>query len=297
MELCLGTVQFGLDYGIKGLKKPAAADALRCLDYAVQNGVTALDTAAAYGTAEEVVGSFLKQKTIARDRLFISTKLLPNILDDVRQQDYRRVIRENLQKSLAVLHTDYVDAYLLHSARYAFCPQILDALADVRREGLAKTVGVSVYEPEEACACMEHENMGLIQVPYSLLDHRMKESGVFKKAGANFCRVAVRSAFLQGLVTLEKNQIPDFLKKAGPVLQKIDRISRETGKSRIELAMGYVKKEASVSYLVFGVDSAEQLAEDIGAFQEELPQELYQEIETECRGIGEDIVIPSLWKK
>lgn len=297
MELCLGTVQFGLDYGIKGVKKPVAKEAEKCLDYAVQNGVTAFDTATAYGTAEEVLGNFLKKKTIARDRLFISSKLLPNILDTVKQQDYRRVIRANLEKSLKVMHTDYIDAYLLHSARYAFCPEILDALADVKKEGLARTVGVSVYEPEEADACIAHEEMGIFQAPYSILDHRMKESGIFEKASAASCIAAVRSVFIQGLVTLKENQVPAFLEKARPALCKIDKISGETGKTRIELAMGYVKKETGISYLVFGVDSIEQLSEDIKAFQKDLPQELYTEIEKECKGIDTDIVIPSLWKK
>ena len=82
MQLCLGTVQFGLDYGITGQKKPPQEYVVECLDYATQNGILAIDTAAAYGTAEEVVGTFLAKKTIPRNKLFISTKLLPNILDE-----------------------------------------------------------------------------------------------------------------------------------------------------------------------------------------------------------------------
>ena len=54
MQLCLGTVQFGMDYGIIGQKKPSVEDSVVCLDYATQNGISAIDTATAYGTAEEV---------------------------------------------------------------------------------------------------------------------------------------------------------------------------------------------------------------------------------------------------
>ena len=56
MNLRLGTVQFGLDYGINNQKKPSIADAVTMLDYAAQNGITRFDTAFAYGTAESVVG-------------------------------------------------------------------------------------------------------------------------------------------------------------------------------------------------------------------------------------------------
>ena len=117
MKLCLGTVQFGMDYGIIGQKKPSLEDGVACLDYATQNGISAIDTATAYGTAEEVTGAFLRRKTILRDKLFISSKMLPNVLDDYESGQYTTKIREHLVNSLKVLGTDYLDAYMLHSAR------------------------------------------------------------------------------------------------------------------------------------------------------------------------------------
>ena len=64
------------------------------------------------------------------------------------------MIRNNLKKSLSILHTDYVDTYYFHSSRYAFQPELLEALSVVQKEGLAKNVGVSVYYPDEAIACL-----------------------------------------------------------------------------------------------------------------------------------------------
>ena len=75
MELCLGTVQFGMDYGIFDTPKKHPDYCISCLDYATQNGIRAIDTATAYGMAEEIVGKFLAKRTVARDHLFISTKL------------------------------------------------------------------------------------------------------------------------------------------------------------------------------------------------------------------------------
>lgn len=222
---------------------------------------------------------------------------MPNRLDCVKPQDYAKVICEDLKNSLKVLHTDYLDAYLLHSARYAFCPEILDALAVATREGLAKCIGVSVYEPKEVFACAKHTNIGFVQMPYSIFDHRMKDHGVFKYGTSGYCKIAIRSVFLQGLITLQNEKVPGYLKKAVPILERLDKFSKETGKNRMELAIGYVKKEKGVSYLVFGVDSQEQLAEDIKIFEDDLPEDLYEEMEKEFKGIGEDIVIPSLWKK
>lgn len=297
MELCLGSAQFGMDYGIRGQRKPSLQDAVKCLDYATQNGITALDTAEAYGNAQEVLGAFLARKTIPRDKLKISTKFLPNVLDERKPEEYADFILERLKETLRTLHLEYVDAYLFHSARYAFCPDKLEALYQVKEKGLTKKVGVSVYEPEEAYACFESPYVDFIQAPYSLFDHRMKEAGVFDSPKRGACEIHTRSAFIQGLVTLDEDEIPPFLQKAKPIVRRMDEICRESGVSRIELAFAYVKREQTISHLVFGVDNIEQLKEDISLFRHDLPEDLLAEMDQEFKGIEADIVMPSLWKK
>ena len=297
MKLCLGTVQFGLDYGVFNTPKKDPEYCINCLDYATQNGIEAIDTATAYGDAERIVGEFLSRKTINRDKLFISTKHLPNILDDYGRDDYVRVIRENLHRSLAVLNTDYVDAYYFHSSRYAFQPELLEAISVMQKEGLAKEVGVSVYYPDEAMACFDDPNINCIQAPYSIFDHRMKESGVFRSGNESGFDIDVRTVFVKGLIRLHEDEIPDHLIKAKPILADLDKICKETGYSRIELAMGYVKREKEIRHLVFGIRDLEQLKEDISSFDKEIPDSLFDEIDKRFSGISADLVIPSLWVK
>ena len=296
MELCLGTVQFGMDYGILNTPMPDIDKSITCLDYATQNGINAIDTATAYGKAEEIVGMFLRKKTINRNNLWISTKFRPNTLDDVNPSDYKKVIKDNIINSLRTLNTDYVDAYYLHSARYAFNDEILDALYKVKEEGLACKVGVSIYEPEEAFACFDSKYVDIIQLPYSIFDHRMKEKGVF--ASDKRCHIDSRSAFIQGLIMMDKDEVPPFLEKAKPILSQIKKICTETGLNSIELAMAYVKREKAISHLVFGVDSLEQLKSDIEIFNNiDVSSDLLKCIEEEFNGIEAEIVMPSLWKK
>ena len=297
MELCLGTVQFGMDYGVFNQSKKDPEYCIQCLDYATQNGIQAIDTAAAYGIAEEVTGTFLAKKTVPRENLFLSTKLMPNCLDDCKPSEYTSVIRERLRHSLKVLHTNYVDAFYLHSSRYAFREDILEALSVVQQEGLAKKVGVSVYYPEEAEACFRSPFVKYIQMPYSIFDHRMKEKGVFEKAEDAGCSVDVRTVFIKGLIRLKEGEIPSHLAKAKPILLKLDQLCKETGFSRIDLAMGYVKREQSVRHLVFGIRNMEQLKEDIASFQKEIHEEIFRDIDKEFSGIDADLVVPSLWVK
>lgn len=297
MKLCLGTVQFGMDYGVFNTPRKDPEYCIQCLDYATQNGIDAIDTATAYGDAERIVGEFLSRKTISRDKLFISTKHLPNILDDYEKEDYVSVIRENIQKSLATLNTDYVDAYYFHSSRYAFQPELLEAISVMQKEGLAKKVGVSVYFPDEAMACFGNSNINCIQAPYSIFDHRMKESDVFETGKEKGFNIDVRTVFVKGLIRLKEDEIPAHLEKAKPIFAKLDEICKATGFSRIELAIGYVKRETEINHLVFGIRDQEQLAEDIAAFRKDIPESLFKEIDQEFSGISADLVVPSLWVK
>ena len=205
MELCLGTVQFGMDYGISGQRQPTVEQAVNMLDFATQNGISTIDTANAYGTAEDVVGCFLQKKTIARDRLWIISKFRPNLLDDASEDKYYEIMKQNLEKSLARLHLDYLDTYLLHSARYVYNDAIIETLNRLKKEGYARKVGVSVYEPEEAKKCIERSNVDFMQLPYSIFDQRMKNNGVFDLAdtNGNTTQIHSRSAFIQGLILMQ----------------------------------------------------------------------------------------------
>ena len=299
MELCLGTVQFGMNYGIRDQQQPIVEDAVQMLDYATQNGIDNIDTANAYGTAEDVVGTFLQRKTIDRNQLFIISKFKPNLLDDVTEDKYYDVMKANLESSLERLHTDYLDSYLLHSARYIWDDAIIDTLNRMKSEGYVRSVGVSVYEPDEAKKCIERPNIDFMQLPYSIFDQRMQAEGVFEMAQKAEYKTQIhsRSAFIQGLILMNEEEVPPFLEKAKPIVYKIDHLCTKYGITRLELAMSYVKRQDSISHLVFGVDNLEQLKEDIHAFNKSLTNELIDEIADEFREIDTSIVMPSLWKR
>lgn len=297
MELCLGTVQFGMDYGIAGQKKPSVQEAVSMLDYAVQNGIRTVDTASAYGVAEDVVGRFLGKKTVARDKLSLVSKLKPNLLDGVDVSRYYDVMKLNLVSSLRRLGTDYLDGFLLHSSRYIFNDRMIEALGRLQKEGYAKHVGVSVYEPEEAMKCIEREDVDFMQLPFSIFDQRMLKGRVFQAAEGSGMKIHSRSAFLQGLILMEEGDVPPYLEKAKPILRKTDGLCREFGIPRIALAMGFVKRQGAISRLVFGVDNLAQLKEDIKYFEDDIPAGILEEIGRQFTDIETDIVMPSLWKK
>lgn len=297
MKLCLGTVQFGMDYGIKNQKQPSLEDSIDILDWATQNGVEAIDTAAAYGSAEFVVGEFLKKHTIPRNKLFISSKFLPNALDEVEPKNYARTIEKYLDEQLKRLNTDYLDAYLFHSSPYVFDDEKLEALHQIKSKGKAKHCGVSVYYPDEAIKCLESPLVDFMQLPFSIFDQRMQEEGVFDLAKSNKTQIHSRSAFIQGLILMLEDEVPVFLSEAKPIIREIDELCRKYGVPRISLAMNFVKQFDAISHLVIGVDNLEQLQEDVAFFQKDFSTDMLGEISQHFKNIDAKIVMPSLWSK
>lgn len=297
MQLCLGTVQFGMNYGIKGQKQPDISESIKMLDYATQNGITNIDTANAYGTAEDIIGEFLQKHTVKRDSLFIISKCRPNLLDDCSEDQYYSIIKDNLLNSLSRLHTDYLDSYLMHSSRYVYNDGIMNALNRLKDEGYANKVGVSVYEVDEAEKCIKRPDVDFMQLPYSIFDQRMLKGKIFDMALNKNIQIHSRSAFIQGLILMNENEVPSFLDKAKPILHKMDELCFKYGVSRIALAMGFVKCQETISHLVFGVDNIQQLKEDIKLFNYTISKDIIAEISREFVDLETDIVMPSLWKK
>ena len=125
----------------------------------------------------------------------------------------------------------------------------------------------------------------------------MKESNIFSLAEKNGFRIDTRTAFIKGLIRLKVEEVPDHLAKARPILIKLDEICKKTGYTRIELAIGYIKREKEINHLVFGVRTIEQLKEDIDAFNKDIPEEVFKLLDDTFANIEHDLVIPSLWKK
>ena len=196
------------------------------------------------------------------------------------------------------LHTDYLDGYLLHSARYVYNDEIIEALLQIKKKGFVKNIGVSVYEVEEAKKGITRGDLDFLQLPFSVLDQRMLHQGVFGLAEKNGFPLHTRSAFIQGLVMMRPEETPPFLReKATPILQAVETVCKETGLTRTQLAIGFIKQQKAITCLVFGVRNLEQLKEDIILFSQELPLEITEILKSKFANIEAEIVMPSLWRK
>ncbi|WP_175717266.1 aldo/keto reductase [Burkholderia anthina] len=110
----------------------------RAVRTAIEAGYRHIDTAPRYDN-EAAVGAGIRQSGIARDEVFVTTKVWWTDL-------HAPAVRQSVARSLVALQLDYVDLLLIHWPNPEIpLEETLDALADVHRQGLARRIGVSNF--------------------------------------------------------------------------------------------------------------------------------------------------------
>ena len=288
MELCLGTVQFGMQYGVSSAGQPDMQDAVEMLEYAANNGISAIDTANAYGEAERIVGAFLAEH--GREGVNVITKIRPGILYNADSESYYKILRQNLEESLATLGLKSVYGCLFHNSEYADDEAALKALARLKDDGLVQRVGISIYLPAEFRRAAKSPWVDIIQAPYNLMDTRLK-----KQMERTECEIHARSVFLQGLLLMDEKTVPQHLRDVIPYLQRLDYYCERNGFTRMQVLLNFVKLNENIHKVVFGVDNLEQLKQVIAAFNTEIDRQELIDLAEEFTAVDERLIRPNLW--
>lgn len=296
MNYCLGTVQFGTNYGIQGNVQPEHEAVYQMLDYALEHGITQFDTASAYGEAEDILGGYIKLKPEAAARMNIVSKLRPDAFSNASKSDWKRIAETNARESLSRLGVSSFSAFLFHNASFIFDEDAVKALNRVREIGLTKCIGVSVYTPEEAIKALSYPQIGAIQIPYNLFDRRLDKCGFFSEVKNKGITVYARSSLLQGLAVMDPNNLPERVAFAKDYLMQYDEICKEFSIQKLSVAIGYVAQKEGIDYVVFGVDNLRQLEEYVSLEDNHLPEEMIIRIDEVFDSAPEKLVNPVLWK-
>jgi aryl-alcohol dehydrogenase-like predicted oxidoreductase len=150
--LGLGTVKFGRNQGVKypegeGFKLPTDAEISSLLDLCLERGINLLDTAPAYGTAEERLGALLGKR---RKDFFIVTKTGEEFENGKSSYNFSAEhTRLSVQRSLDRLKTTYLDCVMVHSSRNDLDviekSPVLETLAELKQQGKILSFGMSTY--------------------------------------------------------------------------------------------------------------------------------------------------------
>jgi len=293
-QLCLGTAQFGLAYGITNTTgQVTEAIVAQLLAQAAEAGVRWLDTAQAYGNAETVLG---RQLPAAHDFRVISK--LPAQPQPVFNTQDAEIWEQAFLTSCQRLGVSGLDALLLHAPADLAKPggHHLEAwLLGLRERGLVQRIGVSIYAAEDLDG-LNPALLDLIQLPLSLFDQRLLQNGTLACLRARGTVIHARSLFLQGLLLTPAEQWPRWVSPAVRAHQlALEALAEQRGCHLIDLALGFAREQPDLDAVVLGVCSVRELSELREAWAANSP---WQEGEWRTWALQDpDILDPRCWPR
>jgi aryl-alcohol dehydrogenase-like predicted oxidoreductase len=293
-RLCLGTVQLGMDYGINNRTgKPSPEESRSIVRTAVARGITAFDTAPAYGDSEQVLGRCLGD--LPGDYVIVTK--IPALDWTSGPAAVAVEIRKGIESSLLNLKRPRMSICLFHRFNDLHLKDraALNVLGAIQGEGLVEKIGCSVYTPEEAESCLRLPACEVIQVPFNLADKRLLAVDFFRQAKAAGKTVFVRSVYLQGLFF--RRELPAGLTDFEPFRAKLEALAAAEGLDLAELALRYILSVDGIDSVIVGVETAAQLEKNLDlAEQGRLPERLIADI----NGLGTapaSVIDPRQWPR
>lgn len=293
-QLVLGTAQLGLNYGINNSEgKPSVDEAYDILDAAYKNGIKLLDTAAAYGDSEKIIGDYMKD---TNHRFNIITKL-PKLNCSL---NIEKQIEESLENSLKNLKASKVEHYWVHSfSDIVKFSQIVNTLYGFKNEGKIDNIGVSIYEVEELKYLIEnlYTKVKVVQIPFNVFDLRWLKDGILDKAYEKGIQISVRSVFLQGLFFANKNKADSIHKNCYKYICELKDLCRKKNMDVQRIALDFIKEQKYIDYISIGCDTPEQLIKNVNNFKANtnFNEEDIKYIHRNFENIEDIIIDPRRW--
>jgi Predicted oxidoreductases (related to aryl-alcohol dehydrogenases) len=285
--LSLGTATFGgTNEFFQRWGQTDVNEASRLIDICLDRGVNFFDTANVYsqGASEEVLGAALKGR---RNKVIISTKAAFKMSEEVNDKGSSRFhILNAVHDSLKRLGTDYIDVYFMHGFdRHTPVEETLRTLDNLVTSGKVRYIGCSnfaAWQLMKSLSVSEKHNFEkyvIYQGYYSLIgrDYEQELMPLIKDQQLG---IMVWSPLGWGRLTgkIRRNQpVAEGRIQAGgavgsppvddeflyTVVDTLERIANETGKTISQVAINWLLQQDTVSNIVIGARNEQQLTENL----------------------------------
>lgn len=259
-SLGLGTVQFGLAYGVTNTRGLVSeAEAAKILRFAESHGTVIIDTAAAYGKSEEVLGRLIDKTS----RFKIVTKTNPIRTSQVTAEGVKRIVSA-FNDSLSRLARDRIYSLMVHHAEDLLSrdgKRLYESLLKLQGEKYFEKIGISIYNAGELDRILDRYPVQLVQLPLNIFNQNLWRSGHLKKLKSKNIEIHVRSAFLQGTLLVEPAKLPAHLRDLEPRLQALRNELFKAKVSPLQACLGFLRGIPEVDTVLVGATSLEEFSE------------------------------------
>lgn len=264
-KMGLGCMSLGTDF----------SKAERIIETALDAGINYFDTADLYdyGVNEEIIGKVLASK---REQVIIATKVGNQWKEDKSGWIWnpsKEYIKEAVKKSLHRLNTDYIDLYQLHGGTIEDpIDEIIEAFEELKEEGIIRYYGLSSIRPNVIKQYAEKSSIVSNMMQYSLLDRRPEE--MMPLLQTKNISIVTRGSLAKGLLTesifrKDLNQLPNYLDYTTSEIKELLHTikSKITERTLTEIALQFILAHESVSSVVLGASSEEQVRENAASVE------------------------------
>ena len=257
MKICLGSAQFGLNYGLTNKNvKVNKNQVFNLLDFAIENGITLIDTSPSYGNAEITLGKYPQIK-----KFNICTKIDPIEGDSITNCKLKK-ITSKVTSSLKTLNSNSFDTLLTHGPTDFLKKgnaELFSTLKNLKSNGLVKNIGASVYNVTQIESIIDQFEVDVLQVPISIFDQRLLNIGILQKVIDKGIKIQARSIFLQGLVLENPSNLGKFFNPIKANIKKFQDTCSKENLTPLVACINFIKAISHIDTAIVGVTSLAQL--------------------------------------
>ena len=258
--LCLGSAQFGFDYGITNKDGQSSGNQIKILlSKANDSGIHFIDTAQDYGEAEDLIG-----RNLIKDHAFKFIGKFP------RQNKFRFTPSDVLlwenqyHVTLKRLGINFLDSFLIHYPYDLKKPgkDILKKwLLSLKERHLVNHLGVSIYQEDDLNG-VDDDFLESVQLPLSLYDQRLLNNGTIDRLKERGSEIHARSIYLQGLLLAPVEAWPNWVKMSTKNQHRnLEAYGLQNGFTLLEMALDFVRSQKNIDIVVVGLCNEHQLDE------------------------------------
>ncbi|PXY02995.1 hypothetical protein DF185_02565 [Marinifilum breve] len=281
----IGTVQFGLDYGVNNtLGKPSITTVKEILNCASLNGINCLDTARDYGDSEAVIGDCTNEFVKSFD---VVTKITAKSIEEFNTK---------VKDSLFHLKSNKLYGLLFHNFNdFKENEDLWIAATKLKEDGVVKKIGFSLYSPDQIDWLIKKSVcFDIVQVPFNIFDRRFES--YFKLLKNMSVEVHVRSIFLQGLFFMEENKLPDHFLPVKNKIRLLHKISEKYSLSIAHICLWFGLLHTNIDKIIVGINSLKDLQRNLSILSDyKYSEDLLNDL-IELEVYDEKILSPVNWK-
>ena len=175
-------------------------------------------------------------------------------------------------------------------------PKILDILFSLKKQGLIRKVGFSLYYPRELETLFSKNiDFDILQIPFNVFDQRFKP--YFSKLKNSNIEIHVRSVFLQGLVFMEPTKLSNHFSTHIKQIKKFHDDASKSNHSIAATCFNFIQSHSEIDKVIIGVSNSAELLTNIMTFEECSKKAIPSILNYSIYSIDDErIILPFNWK-